>query len=190
MSPKKTSKWRSLCCRQHLCRLFCLPSTCYFQASRMLETYTHFSLTCHWRSCVLFARLQYSVIKLRETCVARRAAYAAQTVASWLPGCRVLLAPAGSAAPAAPSSPAPRGAAGHANSMLAAGPPLITRPARSSGSGWSKSGSGWSNSGSGWSNSGSGWSISGSGRSNSDHLVVDISLCRASNCAGKPPVSK
>ena len=110
--------------------------------------------------------------------------------ASWLPGGKVLPAPAGSAAPAAPSSPAPRGAAGHANSMLAAGPPLITRPARSSGSGWSKSGSGWSNSGSGWSNSGSGWSISGSGRSNSDHLVVDISLCRASNCAGKPPVSK
>ena len=45
-------------------------------------------------------------IKLRETCIARRAACAAQTVASWLPGCRVQQAP-----PLLPPSAPPRRAA-------------------------------------------------------------------------------
>ena len=46
----------------------------------------------------LHARL-IMLIKLRETCVARRAACASQTVASWLPAVSVPSAPAGYAAP-------------------------------------------------------------------------------------------
>ena len=53
---KKKNKWQSWWCRQPLCWLLCLPSTCYFQASLMLDAWE-----IHMFSLELLYKLTMSV---------------------------------------------------------------------------------------------------------------------------------
>ena len=55
-TKKKKNKWQSWWCRQPLCWLLCLPSTCYFQASLMLDAWE-----IHMFSLELLYKLTMSV---------------------------------------------------------------------------------------------------------------------------------